>query len=155
MRRVMVSVGLVLALVDVADAQLKQQAFVGAGISVPRGASAASSTVNGGYALIVPLADGWALRPLVSVARVNPTTAGRASFPSLLTAALVIRRITPTFSLLGGGMNTSFPPGGESQRLGVAIVSTNSRINTQWVMLTPVIVSKTGIGFNTQFAFSW
>jgi hypothetical protein len=37
----------------------------------------------------------------------------------------------------------------------VAIVSTNSRINTQWVMLTPVIVSKTGIGFNTQFAFSW
>jgi hypothetical protein len=156
MRVMIVSLAVLLAVAGSASAQVKQQVFAGAGVTVPRNAGAASTSVNGGYALIVPLADGWAVRPLVSVARVNPTTAGRASFPSLLAAALVIRRVTPTFSLLaGGGMNTVFPPNGTNQRLATLIVSTNSRISARWVMLTPVVITETGIGCNTQFAFAW
>jgi hypothetical protein len=136
--------------------QVKQQVFVGGGVTAPRNNGAPSTSVNGGYALIVPIADGWALRPLVSVAYVNPTATGRASFPSLLAGALLIRRVTPTFSLLaGGGMNTLFPDRAPSQRLGVAIVSTNSRIDSHWVLLTPLVVSRTGIGFNAQIALSW
>ena len=138
-----------------AAAQIKQQVFAGAGVTAPRHAGAASTSLNGGYAVIVPLADGWSVRPLVSVARVNPTTAGRPSFSSVLAAALVIRRITPTFSLLaGGGMNTLFPASG-TQRLAAAILSTNCRINDRWVMLTPLVITETGIGVNGQFAYSW
>lgn len=110
-----------------ARAQVRQQIFVGAGVTVPRNEGTPSTAVSGGYALILPLDDGWSLRPLLGVSRVDPTTGGRESFPAVLAGALVIRRVTPTFSLLaGGGVNTLFPPRTSSRRHAVAIVSTNS-----------------------------
>jgi hypothetical protein len=150
------SLALVLASAASAHAEVKQQVFVGAGVTVPRGTGASSTSVSGGYALIIPLADGWAVRPLASVAQVNPTTSGRPPFPSVLGGALLIRRVTPTFSLLGGGgMNTLIRDHAPNERLAVAIISTNSRISNRWVLLTPLVISKTGIGFNAQFALNF
>jgi hypothetical protein len=138
-----------------AHAQIKQQLFVGAGATVPRNDGASSTSISGGYAVVVPLADGWSIRPVVSVARVNPTAAGKDPFASVLAGALIIRRITPTFTLLsGGGETVAFQPTGTTHTP-VFLVSTGNKISNHFILLTPVSVTKNGLGFTTQLAVTW
>jgi hypothetical protein len=51
-------------------------------------------------------------------------------------------------------MNTLFPGGADASRAGVAVVSTNTRISSRWILLSPVVISRTSIGVNMQFAVS-
>lgn len=141
----------------VVEAQIKRQAAVGVSAVAPRLETVTpATTVHGGFALIVPVAKRLFVRPVVTVALVNPTPEGKKNFFSVSGVGLVGFKVNPAFTVLaGGGITFNFPTGQPVTRLPTLAVSSATKINAQWAIFTPLTVTSKSIGIATQLGLTW
>lgn len=140
-----------------ASAQVKRQAAVGVSAIAPRVETAApATTVHVAFALIVPAGKKFFLRPVVTLAEVNPTPEGKKNFLSVSGIGLVGFRVNPAFSVLGGwGVTINLPAGQPATKLPTVAFSTATKINGHFGVFTPVTVTSKGVGIATQLGVTW
>lgn len=139
-----------------AQAQVKEHLFTGVGTVAGKNGSTSSLAASVGFSLAIPLGGKVFLRPVVTGGWVDPVSDNKPSFPSLQMVGLVGYKVTPVFSVLGGGGKTFLFPG-NSSKVGLATIalSTSVKVANHVILFTPVAFNERNISSNVQLGYVW